>query len=59
MNMEKIYSTAKICSYHNETQCDLSLNPGKVPVGYLSYDLIGCFESVSTLLLRFDRYHEK
>jgi len=27
VNMEKIYSTAKICSYHNETQCDLSLNP--------------------------------
>jgi len=27
VDMEKIYSTAKICSFENETRCDLSLNP--------------------------------
>jgi len=27
LNMEKIYSTAKICSFENKTRCDLSLEP--------------------------------
>ena len=27
--MEKIYSTAKICSFENKTRCDLSLEPGR------------------------------
>ena len=31
--MEKIYSTAKICAFEDETRCDLSLDPGMIPVG--------------------------
>jgi len=27
LNMEKIYSTAKICAFEDETRCDLSLDP--------------------------------
>lgn len=28
-DMQKMYSTAKICSFSNKTKCDLALEPGK------------------------------
>lgn len=27
-DMQKVYSTAKICSFKNNTKCDLALEPG-------------------------------
>jgi len=35
--MEKIYSTAKICSFEDENQCDLSLEPGKIFVASIFF----------------------
>lgn len=31
-DMEKIYSTAKVCDYKNKTKCDLALEPGKFKI---------------------------
>lgn len=29
-DMQKVYSTAKICSFSNKTKCDLALEPGEL-----------------------------
>lgn len=31
-DMEKIYSTAKLCDYHNSSKCDLALEPGIIKI---------------------------
>lgn len=30
-DMQKVYSTAKICSFFNKTECNLALEPGDFP----------------------------